>query len=103
MVVDIFSKMTHFIPCKKTSDAIHIADLFFVFQRSSQTTWSSQEYSFRSRYQVCWVFMVDIVEEVEDKFEFSSSHHPQTDGQTEVVNRNLGNLLRCLVGDKPKG
>ena len=34
---------------------------------------------------------------------FSSSHHPQTDGQTEVVNCSLGDLLRCLVGDKPKG
>ena len=34
---------------------------------------------------------------------FSSSHHPQTARKIEVVNKNLGNLLRCLVGDKPKG
>ena len=35
------------------------------------------------------------------ELKFSSTFHPQIDGKIEVVNRSLGNLLRCLVGNKP--
>lgn len=33
---------------------------------------------------------------------FTSAYHRQWDGQMEVVNRSLRNLLRALSPDKPK-
>lgn len=85
VVVDRFSKMAHFIPCKKTTDVVNVARLH-----------ADRDTRFLSHFWRCLWRLVNT------KLNFSSAYHPQTDGQTEVVNKSLGNLLRSLVGKNTK-
>ena len=36
------------------------------------------------------------------RLDYNSTYHLETNGQTKVMNKSLGNLLRSLVGEHPK-
>jgi hypothetical protein len=95
VVVDRFSKMAHFIPCQKTSDATHIVNLFFkeVIQLHSlpRSIVSDRDTKFIGNFwRTLW-------KKLGTNFPFGLAYHPQMDGQTEVVKKSLGDLLRSLV------
>ena len=98
-MVDKFFKMAHFIPCKKTSNAMQVVDIFFKeIVRLHQLPRSIIS---NTQSKFVGYFWKTLSNKMSIELKFSSTFHPQIDGQKEVVNGSLGNLLRCLVGDKP--
>ena len=78
VMIGKFSKMTHFIFYKKTSDAIHITELFFkkVVRLHSlpRSIVSDRDTKFVGYFwQTFW-------KKLKIDLKFSSSHHPQSDG-----------------------
>ena len=99
VVVDRFSKYAHFLPLSHPYTAVTIAQLYFdrVFKLHGipKTLVSDRDKVFVSHF---WQELFTLHH---TSLHLSTAYHPQSDGQTEVVNRCLEGHLRCMTGEKP--
>ncbi|XP_068645203.1 uncharacterized protein [Aristolochia californica] len=84
VVADHFSKYGHFLPLSHPYTASHIAQIFMDhIVRLPESITSDRDAIFTSN------FWKELFKLQGTKLSFSSAYHPQSDGQTEVVNRTL--------------
>lgn len=77
VVMDRFSKMSHFIPCKTTHDASHIAHLFFKVVRIHGVP--INKFSKRDA-KLMGHFWKILCRRLDTNLAHSSAYHRQTDG-----------------------
>jgi hypothetical protein len=99
-VVDRFSKYAHFIALSHHYTAASVARAFFDgivrLHGFPSSIVSDRDQVFTSNL---WR---DLFKCAGVKQRLSTTFHPQTDGQSEVVNKVIAMYLRCVTGDRPR-
>ncbi|CCO34988.1 Retrotransposable element Tf2 155 kDa protein type 3 [Rhizoctonia solani AG-1 IB] len=85
VVVDRFSKMVHFIPCKETATAEDVAQLFlehvWKLHGTPKQTVSDRDPTFNSK------FLRALYKALHIAPSYTTTYHLQSDGQTEIKNQ----------------
>jgi hypothetical protein len=100
MVVDLLSMYAHFCALEHPFTTSTVAQIFmdqvFKLHGMSHSIIFYRDPTFTSNF---WqeLFKIQGIE-----LHLSTTYHPQTDGQTEVVNKCLETYLRCFSSEKQK-
>jgi transposase InsO family protein len=99
-VVDRFSKYAHFVPLGHPYTATSVAKVFFeeivCLHGLPKSIVSDHDPVFTSK------FWIELFKLSGVKLQLTSAFHPQSDGQSEAVNKVITMYLRCLIGDRPR-
>jgi hypothetical protein len=98
VIVDRLTKYTHFCalshPLKSSIVATALMETVQKLHGSSKIIVSDRDPIFTGH------FWTELFSCLGTQLAHSSSYHPQSDGQTEIVNKCLEGYLRCFVSDK---
>lgn len=100
VVIDRLSKYGHFIPLPANYSGITVAEAFVThiikLHGIPRTIVSDRDKSFTSAF---WRHLMKLQG---THLCFGTAYHPQTDGQSEALNKCLEMYLRCFVHDYPR-
>lgn len=100
VVVDLFSKYSHFVPIAHPFTAASIAQVYmaniYKLHGVPKALVSDRDRIFTSKLWQSLFSLVGV------KLQMSSAYHPQSDGQTERVNQCMETFLRCFVNACPR-
>ena len=100
VVVDRFTKFVHFVPLSHPYSAAKVAQLYiqYVFNLHGMpaTIVSDRDSVFTSHFWQKLTRLQGV------QLAMSAAYHPQTDGQTKVLNKSLEHYLRSFAIDRPQ-